>query len=171
MKKRSLSTRKVVTVTAIAVLIFIIGAAAATVYMYDTTPNNRFDGIIKMDNVERVIILIGGEEHELKNNSLDFINAIAYAEDLKVYVTPRILLERIFPALDLTRDDKLPELRYYLSDGSLHTIALEKPPETQLPNDSPGYMARLDGVKYDVGGRLFYKEFADIIEKAAGKNK
>ncbi len=184
-----MTKRRITLIIVLTVLILLIAASGifiVNVYRWDNVGKQLFKGIITEENVERITVCENvfdkdAKEVELKPDSQAFMLACAFADELKVYLPPRLIFGRDSHEISYGGTDHW-EITYYLKDGDIHRIRADisentAPIQTEyfvfiegeryyINKDRRAYYyLEIDGKRYDVKGAGFVNEFAGVVEK------
>ena len=176
---------RIVLIIIIVVVFLAIGVGIFSwVYRWENVGKQPFKDLITEENVERItvcedVFMKDAEKTELKPGSRAFMLACLFADDLTVYLPPKLLFN--LPRENAIGDHSFWEIAYYMKDGSVHRIR-EDISENTAPikteyfvfidgeryyiskDQEASYHLEVDGKRFKVADRSIVSEFADVVK-------
>ena len=181
MKKKRIA---LIIILVVLLLLAVGGGVFAWVYRWENVGKQPFKDLITEENVERItvredVFKKDAEEVELKPGSRAFMLACLFADDLTVYLPPKLLFN--LPRESVIGDHSSWEITYYMKDGSVHRIR-EDISENTAPikteyfvfidgeryyiskDQEASYHLEVDGKRFRVADKSIVSEFADVVK-------
>lgn len=182
MKKKRIT---LIIILAVLLLLAIGGGVFVWVYRWENVGKRPFSGVITEENVERITVcedvyMKDAGEIELKPGSQSFMLACLFADDLTLYLPPKLLFN--FPREITYGDNSFWEIAYYMKDGSVHRIRQDisentAPIKTEYfvfidgechyisKDQEASYYLEVDGKRYKVAASGIVREFENVVKK------
>lgn len=182
MKKKRIA---LIIILLVLLLLAVGGGVFAWAYRWENVGKRPFRGVITEENVGRItvcenVFMKDAEETELKPGSQAFMLACLFADDLTVYLPPKLLFN--LPREIIYGENSFWEIAYYMKDGSVHRIR-EDISENTAPikteyfvfidgeryyiskDQEASYHLEVDGKRFRVADKAIVREFADVVKK------
>ncbi len=182
MKKKRVA---LIIILVVLLLLVIGGGVFVWVYRWENVGKRPFRGVITEENVERITVcedvyMKDAEEIELKPGSQVFMLACLFADDLTLYLPPKLLFN--LPREIIYGVESFWEIAYYMKDGSVHRIRQDisentAPVKTEYfvfidgerhyisKDQEASYYLEVDGKRYKVAASGIVREFEDVVKK------
>ena len=182
MKKKRIA---LIIILLVLLLLAVGGGVFAWAYRWENVGKRPFRGVITEENVGRItvcenVFMKDAEETELKPGSQAFMLACLFADDLTLYLPPKLLFN--LPREIIYGVESFWEIAYYMKDGSVHRIRQDIsentwPIKTEYyividgerhyisKDQEASYYLEVDGKRYKVAASGIVREFEDVVKK------